>query len=187
MLAEPVASVRERAERLAGLVGGEVEETVARVGGGALPLAELPSFACAVEEELFDATPRRRAARRRDRARRPAAARRPGARGRRDRRGRDAPSPQRAPQGCRRLPRGADGRHRRAHRPRQDVARARADRQGHRPAARGAAARDLDRPRLRAARAAGRAAALARSTSRATSASCARWSPAPPGSTCSCS
>ena len=34
------------------LVGGEVEETVARVGGGALPLAELPSFACAVEESL---------------------------------------------------------------------------------------------------------------------------------------
>ncbi len=29
-----------------------MEETVARVGGGALPLAELPSFACAVEEEL---------------------------------------------------------------------------------------------------------------------------------------
>src|SRR5207247_1146987 len=44
--------VRERAERLAALVGGSVEETVARVGGGALPLAELPSFACAVEEEL---------------------------------------------------------------------------------------------------------------------------------------
>ena len=54
MLAEPVADVRERAERLAVLVGGEVEETVARVGGGALPLAELPSFACAVEESLFD-------------------------------------------------------------------------------------------------------------------------------------
>ena len=54
MLAEPVAGVRERAERLAGLVGGEVEETVARVGGGALPLTELPSFACAIEEELFD-------------------------------------------------------------------------------------------------------------------------------------
>ena len=34
------------------LVGGEVEETVARVGGGALPLLELPSFACAIEEEL---------------------------------------------------------------------------------------------------------------------------------------
>ena len=41
-----------RAERLAALVGGEVEETVGRVGGGALPLAELPSFACAVEEAL---------------------------------------------------------------------------------------------------------------------------------------
>ena len=52
MLDEPVESVRARAERLAALVGGEVEETVARVGGGALPLAELPSFACAVEEEL---------------------------------------------------------------------------------------------------------------------------------------
>jgi L-seryl-tRNA(Ser) seleniumtransferase len=35
-------------------VGGEVEETVARVGGGALPLAELPSAACAVEEELAE-------------------------------------------------------------------------------------------------------------------------------------
>ena len=54
MLAEPAGAVRERAERLAGLVGGEVEETIARVGGGALPLAELASFACAVEEELFD-------------------------------------------------------------------------------------------------------------------------------------
>ncbi len=52
MLHEPVESVRARATRLAGLVGGEVEETVARVGGGALPLAELPSAACAVEEEL---------------------------------------------------------------------------------------------------------------------------------------
>ena len=52
MLDEPVEGVRERAERLAGLVGGEVEETVARVGGGALPLAELPSAACAVEEQL---------------------------------------------------------------------------------------------------------------------------------------
>jgi L-seryl-tRNA(Ser) seleniumtransferase len=44
--------VRARAQRLAELVGGEIEETVARVGGGALPLARLPSFACAVEEEL---------------------------------------------------------------------------------------------------------------------------------------
>ncbi len=52
MLDEPAERVRERARRLAALVGGAVEETVARVGGGALPLAELPSFACAVEEEV---------------------------------------------------------------------------------------------------------------------------------------
>ncbi|HVM17318.1 MAG TPA: L-seryl-tRNA(Sec) selenium transferase [Gaiellaceae bacterium] len=52
MLHEPAEAVRARAERLAAAVGGDVEETVARVGGGALPLAELPSFACAVEEEL---------------------------------------------------------------------------------------------------------------------------------------
>jgi L-seryl-tRNA(Ser) seleniumtransferase len=52
MLNEPAESVRARAARLAEAVRGEVEETVARVGGGALPLAELPSFACAVEEEL---------------------------------------------------------------------------------------------------------------------------------------
>ncbi|HVN59753.1 MAG TPA: L-seryl-tRNA(Sec) selenium transferase [Gaiellaceae bacterium] len=58
MLREPPDVVRARAERLAELVGGSVEETVARVGGGALPLAELPSFACAVEEEL--AAPLRR-------------------------------------------------------------------------------------------------------------------------------
>jgi L-seryl-tRNA(Ser) seleniumtransferase len=52
MLGEPAEAVRERAARLAEAVGGEVEETVARVGGGALPLAEVASFACAVEEEL---------------------------------------------------------------------------------------------------------------------------------------
>jgi L-seryl-tRNA(Ser) seleniumtransferase len=52
MLEEPADTVRARAERLAGLVGGELVETVSRVGGGALPLAELPSFAAAVEEEL---------------------------------------------------------------------------------------------------------------------------------------
>jgi L-seryl-tRNA(Ser) seleniumtransferase len=52
MLREPVETVRARAERLAAAVGGEVEETTGRVGGGALPLAELPSFAAAVEEEL---------------------------------------------------------------------------------------------------------------------------------------
>jgi L-seryl-tRNA(Ser) seleniumtransferase len=52
MLREPLEAVCARAERLAAAVGGEVEETVGRVGGGALPLAELPSFACAVEEGL---------------------------------------------------------------------------------------------------------------------------------------
>jgi L-seryl-tRNA(Ser) seleniumtransferase len=52
MLDEPATAVRARAERLAAAVGGEVEATVARVGGGALPLSELESFACAVEEEL---------------------------------------------------------------------------------------------------------------------------------------
>ena len=54
MLHESLETVRSRAARLAALVGGEVEETVARVGGGALPLAALPSAACAVEESLAE-------------------------------------------------------------------------------------------------------------------------------------
>ncbi len=54
MIAEPAADVRRRAERLAHLLEGEVEETVARVGGGALPLFEVSSYACALEEALFD-------------------------------------------------------------------------------------------------------------------------------------
>jgi L-seryl-tRNA(Ser) seleniumtransferase len=58
MVREAPGQVKARAERLADKVRGEVEETVARAGGGALPLAELPSFACAVEEEL--AAPLRR-------------------------------------------------------------------------------------------------------------------------------
>jgi len=52
MLREPPGAVLARAERLAAAIGGEVEETVARAGGGALPLAEFPSYACAVEERL---------------------------------------------------------------------------------------------------------------------------------------
>ena len=52
MIDEPADAVRARAQRLAGLLGGTVEETVARVGGGALPLIELESFASAVEESL---------------------------------------------------------------------------------------------------------------------------------------
>jgi L-seryl-tRNA(Ser) seleniumtransferase len=54
MLNEDPAMVRSRAERLASALDGDVEETVARVGGGALPLAELPSFACALEEALAE-------------------------------------------------------------------------------------------------------------------------------------
>jgi L-seryl-tRNA(Ser) seleniumtransferase len=52
MLEELLEAVRARAERLASLTDGEVVPSVARVGGGALPLAELPSFACALPEEL---------------------------------------------------------------------------------------------------------------------------------------
>ena len=52
MLREPPEAVRSRAAHLAKLVNGDVEETVARAGGGSLPLTELQSFACAVEEEL---------------------------------------------------------------------------------------------------------------------------------------
>ena len=77
MLDEPIEAVRARAARLAELVGGEVEDTVARVGGGALPLAELPSAACAVEEGLAEAASARRASRRRARSRRPHAPRLP--------------------------------------------------------------------------------------------------------------
>jgi L-seryl-tRNA(Ser) seleniumtransferase len=53
-LAQEATTVRARAERLAAATGGEVEDTVGRVGGGALPLAELPSFACALEESLAE-------------------------------------------------------------------------------------------------------------------------------------
>jgi L-seryl-tRNA(Ser) seleniumtransferase len=54
MLAQDIETVRARAQRLAALVGGTVEDTVGRVGGGALPLAELESAACAVEESLAE-------------------------------------------------------------------------------------------------------------------------------------
>jgi L-seryl-tRNA(Ser) seleniumtransferase len=54
MLRESADTVRARAARLAERLGGQVEETIARAGGGALPVTELPSFACAVEEELAE-------------------------------------------------------------------------------------------------------------------------------------
>jgi L-seryl-tRNA(Ser) seleniumtransferase len=48
-VAEPVSAVRERAASLAERLGGTVVPTRARVGGGAVPLLELESFACALE------------------------------------------------------------------------------------------------------------------------------------------
>jgi L-seryl-tRNA(Ser) seleniumtransferase len=52
MLLEPVEAVRQRAENLARDVQGTVEQTTARAGGGALPLAELESFACSLDAPL---------------------------------------------------------------------------------------------------------------------------------------
>ena len=52
MLREPLETVRARAERLAALTGGEVVETVARPGGGALPLFDLPSAGVELGPEL---------------------------------------------------------------------------------------------------------------------------------------
>jgi L-seryl-tRNA(Ser) seleniumtransferase len=52
MLRESPDAVWARATHLAERIGGQVEETVARAGGGSLPVTELPSFACAVEEEM---------------------------------------------------------------------------------------------------------------------------------------
>jgi L-seryl-tRNA(Ser) seleniumtransferase len=47
--AESAEAVRARAQRLADRLGGTVVPSVARVGGGAVPLLELASFACALE------------------------------------------------------------------------------------------------------------------------------------------
>ena len=54
MLDEPAEAVRARAERLAGLTGGAVEETTARSGGGALPVTKIESYACALPLELAE-------------------------------------------------------------------------------------------------------------------------------------
>ncbi|HEY3763761.1 MAG TPA: L-seryl-tRNA(Sec) selenium transferase [Gaiellales bacterium] len=47
--AESPEAVRERAQRLADRLGGDVVATTARIGGGAVPLLEIPSFACALD------------------------------------------------------------------------------------------------------------------------------------------
>jgi L-seryl-tRNA(Ser) seleniumtransferase len=54
MLAATPEELERRATALAHATGGGVVASVGRVGGGALPLAELPSFACAVEESLAE-------------------------------------------------------------------------------------------------------------------------------------
>src|SRR4051812_13733445 len=57
MLRADAATVRARADRLASLTGGAVEQTVGRVGGGAMPQVEVESWAVAFDESL--ATPLR--------------------------------------------------------------------------------------------------------------------------------
>jgi L-seryl-tRNA(Ser) seleniumtransferase len=54
MLTADEATLRERAERLAAATGGEIVEAVARVGGGALPLLELPGPAVALPDPSAD-------------------------------------------------------------------------------------------------------------------------------------
>jgi len=54
MLEAPRAELEARASALAAAAGGEVVEAVARVGGGALPLLELPGPAVAVEAALAE-------------------------------------------------------------------------------------------------------------------------------------
>jgi L-seryl-tRNA(Ser) seleniumtransferase len=54
MIALPAEQVRARAERLAALTGGDVAETAARIGGGALPAVDLPSWACALPDPAGD-------------------------------------------------------------------------------------------------------------------------------------
>jgi L-seryl-tRNA(Ser) seleniumtransferase len=54
MLDEPLETVRARAETLAAATGGEVVDTLGRVGGGALPLLDLPSAACALDGDLSE-------------------------------------------------------------------------------------------------------------------------------------
>jgi L-seryl-tRNA(Ser) seleniumtransferase len=50
MIAQPPETLRKRAEVLAGRLGGTVESCTSTVGGGAMPTAELPSFAVTMSE-----------------------------------------------------------------------------------------------------------------------------------------
>jgi len=62
MLTVDEATLRDRAERLAAAVGGEVVAATAKVGGGALPLLELPGPAVALAGDAEDLAARLRAA-----------------------------------------------------------------------------------------------------------------------------
>jgi L-seryl-tRNA(Ser) seleniumtransferase len=55
MLDAPAEALDARARRLAEACGGEVVATTAKVGGGALPLLELPGPAVAIEVALAQA------------------------------------------------------------------------------------------------------------------------------------
>ena len=152
----------------------EVVPAVAKVGGGALPLLELPGPAVAVDQASPTssrpgcAPPTRRSS---------AGSRTAGCCSTRAR------SPTRSSRSS--LARWHDdARHGRPHRPRQDRAGAGAHRRRHRPAARGARARDLDRARLRAAGAAVGAAAVGRRRARPRAVRAHDGGRARPGSTC---
>ena len=56
MLEADPATLETRADRLARAIGGEVIQSVAKVGGGALPLLELTGPAVALHSENPDAT-----------------------------------------------------------------------------------------------------------------------------------
>ena len=77
MLDADARALEARARRLAESCGGEVVASTAKVGGGALPLLELPGPAVAVELGAGGAAARGRPARRGPHRRRPPAARRP--------------------------------------------------------------------------------------------------------------
>jgi L-seryl-tRNA(Ser) seleniumtransferase len=50
MIAQPAEALRKRAEALAAAIGGSVEPCTSTVGGGAMPTAELPSFAVTMSD-----------------------------------------------------------------------------------------------------------------------------------------
>ena len=155
-------------------LGAQLVEATSQVGGGALPTVELPTAAVAARHRR---APRRGA--RRGAARR--ATRRSSAASLDDRLLLDCrtvlPADVPALAGAPRAPPVTSGaearrrRHRRAHRPRQDLARQGAHRHRHRPPAGGEGARHHDRPRLRLPRGARRARRSRSSTCPATSAS----------------